>query len=349
MKTLTLTKPDDFHLHLRDGDYLTTTVSAVVKQFGRAIVMPNLKPPVTTLDAAKAYKQRIENVATHLNTTFTPLMTLYLTEQTTAAEIKIAKQSEIIFGCKLYPAGATTHSTAGVSNIEKIYPILAAMEEQNLPLLIHAEVTDVDIDIFEREIVFLKRNVTPLLKHFPKLRIVIEHITSADGIAWVKQAPQTVAATITAHHLLLNRNDLLVGGIHPHFYCLPIVKTELDRSALVAAAISGDSKFFLGTDSAPHAKSQKESDCGCAGIFTGYNALALYAEIFEQADALDKLESFASFHGADFYQLPRNQEKITLIKENWQTPESLPYGKETVIPFRAGELMHWQLRDHNEL
>ena len=348
MKTLTLTKPDDFHSHLRDGDFLTTTVPAVAKQFGRAIVMPNLKPPVINIDAAITYKQRIENVLASTNTKFTPLMTLYLTEQTTTAEIKTAKQSEIIFGCKLYPAGATTHSAAGVSNIEKIYPVLTVMEEQNLPLLIHAEVTDIEIDIFEREIVFLKRHVTPLLKHFPKLRIVIEHVSSADGIAWVKQAPQNVAATITAHHLLLNRNDLLVGGLHPHFYCLPIVKTELDRAALVSAATSSNSKFFLGTDSAPHAKSQKESDCGCAGIFTGYNALALYAEIFEQANALDKLEGFTSFYGADFYQLPRNQEKITLIKKEWQVPESLPFGKETVIPFRAGELMQWQLRDHNE-
>jgi dihydroorotase len=345
MKTLTLTRPDDFHLHLRDGDYLATTVPAVAKQFGRAIIMPNLKPPVTNIDAAKAYKQRIENALLSANTKFTPLMTLYLTDQTTVAEIKAAKQSEIIFGYKLYPAGATTHSASGVTNIEKIYPVLAAMETQDLPLLIHAEVTDADVDIFEREIVFLTHHVTPLLKHFPELRIVIEHVSSADGVAWVKQASPTVAATITAHHLLLNRNDLLVGGIHPHFYCLPIVKSELDRKALIQAATSGNPKFFLGTDSAPHAKSQKETECGCAGIFTGYNALALYAEVFEQAKALDKLEGFASFYGADFYKLPRNQEKITLVNQPWQVPKSLPFGTGVVIPFRADEQMQWQFTE----
>lgn len=342
MKKFSIIQPDDWHLHLRDGNYLQTTVPAAARYFARALVMPNLKPPVTSIEDAKQYQQRILT-AVPKNSNFQPLMTLYLTESMTPEFIAQVKQSHQIIAFKLYPAGATTHSAAGVANIEKIYPVLAAMEEHDIPLCIHAETTLADIDIFEREKYFLENTVAIFIKKFPRLRIIIEHVSSAFAVDWIKSAPQNIAATITAHHLLLNRNDLLVGGIHPHYYCLPIVKTSHDQEALIRAAISGNPKFFLGTDSAPHPKSQKESACGCAGIFTGFSALELYTEVFEQANALDKLEGFASIYGADFYQLPRNTKKINLVKESWQLPATLPFASEQVVPLHAGESIHWKV------
>lgn len=340
MKTITLTKPDDWHIHFRDSEYLATTVAATAKQFARALVMPNLRPPVLTAADALAYQQRILSaIPNGLN--FKPLMSLYLTDNTTPEIVKAAKKSGHVVAFKLYPAGATTHSAAGVTQLEKIYPALTAMMEENLLLLIHGEVTTPEVDIFAREQCFIEQVLIPLQKRFPTLRMVLEHITSEYAANWVATAPDNITATITAHHLWLDRNDLLVGGIHPHYYCLPIVKTQRDKMALIAAATSGNPKFFLGTDSAPHAQSQKESPCGCAGIFTAHAALELYATIFEQADALDKLEGFASFFGADFYQLPRNQEKISLTKQNWQVPEFYPYGKEKLIPFNAGKTLTW--------
>jgi dihydroorotase len=341
MKTLTFIKPDDWHLHLRDGDYLNTTVPLSAERFARAIVMPNLKPPVTSVTEAENYHQRILTAIPE-KTNFFPLMTLYLTDSTKSDIVRQAKQSKFIYAFKLYPAGATTHSAAGVSQLEKIYPALEAMEENDLPLLVHAEATAAEVDIFDREKHFLDYSLSALIKRFPKLRIVVEHVSSQYGIDWVKTAPKNIAATITVHHLLLNRNNLLVGGIHPHLYCLPILKTQKDREALIAAATSGNPKFFLGTDSAPHPQSQKESSCGCAGIFTSHAAIELYAEVFEQAKALDKLEAFASFYGADFYRLPRNKETITLAKETWQVPSSLPFANEKLIPFRAGEKVNWK-------
>lgn len=343
MTQLTITRPDDWHVHLRDNIYLTTTVPATAKIFARALVMPNLKPPVTTIEEATSYRERIL-AAIPPGIKFQPLMTLYLTETTSPILINKIKQSNLIFALKLYPAGATTHSAAGVKDITKIYAVLAAMQEEDLPLCIHAETTADEVDIFDREKFFLEKIVTPLLKHFPKLRIVIEHISSEYSVNWIKSAPKNIAATITAHHLFLNRNDLLVGGLHPHYYCLPIVKTEKDREALIAAATSGNRKFFLGTDSAPHTKSLKESANCSAGIFTASAAIELYAEIFEEAKALDKLEGFASFYGADFYQLPRNKEKITLIKDDWMMPATLSYGDDLLIPFGASEIISWKTK-----
>lgn len=342
MKKFTITKPDDWHLHLRDDVFLNTTVPAVAKYFARALIMPNLKPPVTTLAEAIDYQQRIKK-AIPIGANFQPLMALYLTENTSAITIKQAKESDITIAAKFYPAGATTHSVAGVKNLENIYAALAAMEEYEFPLCVHAETTEKNVDIFDREQYFLENTLALIIKKFPRLRIVVEHVSSAFGVAFVKSFPNHIAATITAHHLLLNRNDLLVGGLHPHHYCLPVVKTEKDREALIAAATSGNPKFFLGTDSAPHAQSHKESICGSAGIFTGHAALELYAEVFEQAGALDKLEGFASIYGADFYSLPRNQATITLSKESWHVPNSFTFGNELLIPFRAGETINWKV------
>lgn len=342
MTYFTLIKPDDWHLHLRDNDYLETTVAMAAQQFGRAIVMPNLKPPVTSVQTAKSYHQRIlAAIPPGLN--FEPLMTLYLTEETTPALIASAKASKLIYGFKLYPAGVTTHSQAGVKNFSHIYPVLAAMEQNDMPLLIHAESADPTLDIFDREQHFLDHYGAEILKRFPKLRVVVEHISTEYGIRWVEAAPANVAATITPHHLLLNRNDLLSGGIHPHFYCLPVVKTQRDQTALIAAAISGNPKFFLGTDSAPHPKSNKESACGSAGIFSSHAAIELYATIFENAGALNKLEGFASFFGADFYQLPRHQTKITLAKQTWEVPAEYPYGKDKLVPLFANQMINWKL------
>jgi dihydroorotase len=343
MKILTLTKPDDWHLHLRDGEFLTTTVPLTAERFARAIVMPNLKPPIITVADAQNYHQRIRTaIPTQMN--FTPLMTLYLTETMDPKTISTAKQSGFVVAGKLYPKGATTHSQAGVSNMTKMLPIFAAMEENNFPLLVHAESMANNIDVFDREQCFLDNELQIITKKFPQLRIVIEHLSSSYGVAWVLSASKNIAATITAHHLLLTRNDLLSNGIHPHYYCLPIVKTEKDREALLSAATSGNPKFFLGTDSAPHAQSVKESACGAAGIFTSHAALEIYAEIFAQANALDKLEGFASFYGADFYQMPRNSETITLVKEDWQIPEAFPFGNEQLKPFLAGRSVSWKLQ-----
>ena len=304
-KLLTITRPDDWHLHLRDGAALKAVLPDTARQFARAIVMPNLRPPVTTTELAVAYRQRILDALPE-GANFEPLMTLYLTDNTTAEEIATAKASGIIHGVKLYPAGATTNSDSGVTSLDKCATALAAMEKLGVPLLVHAEVTDHDVDVFDRERVFIERNMVPLLKKYPTLKIVFEHITTKDAAAFVTSAPSNVAATITAHHLLMNRNDMFKGGIQPHHYCLPILKREEHRLALVQAATSGNAKFFLGTDSAPHAKHTKEAACGCAGMYTAHTAIELYAEAFEAANALDKLEGFASVYGADFYALPRN-------------------------------------------
>jgi len=343
IKTLNITRPDDWHLHLRDGAALKAVLPDTARQFVRAIVMPNLRPPVTTTQLASAYRSVILDAAPR-GTAFEPLMTLYLTDNTPANEIKEAKASGIVHGVKLYPAGATTNSDSGVTDLAKCAPALAAMEEVGMPLLIHGEVTDANIDVFDREKVFIERNMETLLTRYPKLKIVFEHITTKDAADFVTSAPNTVAATITVHHLLMNRNEMFKGGIQPHHYCLPVLKREEHRLALVKAATSGNPKFFLGTDSAPHSKHSKEAACGCAGIYTAHTALELYAEAFEAANALDKLEAFASFYGADFYGLPRNSEKITLVKENWQVPASLPFAGDELIPLRAGQTITWKLK-----
>ncbi len=339
---LILTRPDDWHLHLRDGDALKAVLPDTARQFARAIVMPNLRPPVTTTELATAYRQRIL-AALPKGAKFEPLMTLYLTDNTSAEEIKKAKASGFIHGVKLYPAGATTNSDSGVSDLLKCNAVLEAMQNVGLPLLVHAEVTDSEVDVFDRERVFIDRHMTPLLKRFPALKIVFEHITTKDAADFVTASPNNVAATITAHHLLLNRNDMFKGGIQPHHYCLPILKREEHRLALIKAATSGNAKFFLGTDSAPHAKHTKEAACGCAGMYTAHAALELYAEVFEAANSLDKLEAFASFYGADFYGLPRNKDKITLEKTSWLVPNELPLGDDSLVPLRAGQQIHWKL------
>ena len=342
MTSLTITRPDDWHLHLRDGPALAAVLPDTARQFARAIVMPNLKPPVTTVAAAVAYRQRIlAALPPHLK--FAPLMTLYLTDNTPPGEIEAAKASGMVHGVKLYPAGATTHSDAGVTDIRHCAAALAAMAELELPLLVHGEVTDPAVDVFDREAVFIDTVLAPLIQRFPKLRVVFEHVTTQQAVEFVRAAPANVAATITAHHLLLNRNAMFQGGIRPHHYCLPVLKREQHRQALITAATSGNPKFFLGTDSAPHARNTKETACGCAGLYTAHSALELYAEAFEAAGALDKLEGFASFFGADFYRLPRNQERIKLIKEAWQVPAALPFGHEEVVPMRAGEWLNWRL------
>lgn len=344
MNDLTITQPDDWHLHVRDDQMLHIVLPHTSRQFGRAIIMPNLKPPVTTTALAKAYQQRILE-AIPQNHDFQPLMTLYLTDNTSAEEIRTAKQSGIVFAVKYYPAGATTNSDNGVTDIQKCYPALAAMEELDLPLLVHGEVVDVNIDIFDREKVFIDQILEPLRIKFPKLRIVFEHITTEDAVQYVKNADDRLAATITPHHLLFNRNAMLVGGIRPHYYCLPVLKRQKHQQALIEAATSGNPKFFLGTDSAPHPQGAKESACGCAGIYSAHAAIEFYATAFEQAGKLDKLEAFASFHGADFYQLPRNTSTITLEKEPWKIPETYGNGDNTVIPLMAGETVNWKLSD----
>lgn len=342
MRQLTLTRPDDWHLHLRDDAYLRTTVAHAARQFRRAIVMPNLNPPVTTCEQAAVYRARIL-AAVPPDTRFEPLMTLYLTDNTPSAEIHRAKASGIVYAVKLYPAGATTNSDAGVTRLEHTYSALQAMQEVGLPLLVHGEVTDPDVDIFDRERVFIERQLIPLVERFPALHIVFEHITTQEAADYVLTAPPRIAATITAHHLLLNRNHMLAGGIRPHHYCLPVLKRERDRAALLRAATSGNPKFFLGTDSAPHTRATKETACGCAGIYTAHAAMELYAEAFEAAGALDKLEGFASFHGADFYGLPRNIGTLTLVKKTQDVPAFFPFGEETVIPLRAGGKTIWRI------
>lgn len=341
MQKMTITRPDDWHVHLRDGDVLKDTVRDISRYMGRAIIMPNLMPPVTDTELALAYQKRI--LAAGPKENFTPLMTLYLTDNTSAAEIKKAKASGQIYAAKLYPAGATTNSDSGVTNADNIKQTLQAMQEVGMPLLVHGEVTSNEVDIFDREESFLKTVLAPIVSDYPNLKIVLEHITTANAVDFVNNAGDNVAATITAHHLMFNRNHMLVGGIKPHFYCLPILKRNTHQQALIKAATSGSAKFFLGTDSAPHAVGRKESSCGCAGSYTAHAAIELYAEVFEQAGALDKLEAFASFNGPDFYNLPRNSDTITLEKNSWDVPESLSFGNDKVVPIRGGEQLLWKV------
>jgi len=343
MKTLTLTKPDDWHIHVRSGEVLKTVLPHTARQFARAIIMPNLKPPVTTVAQALAYREEIlQAVPPALD--FKPLMTLYLTASTPLSEIKKAAESEHVYAFKLYPAGATTNSDAGVADIKAIYPILEAMEKQDIPLLIHGEVTNEQIDIFDRERVFIETSLTDISRHFPGLRIVVEHVTTREAVQFVQAAGANIAATITPQHLLFNRNAILAGGIRPHNYCLPVLKREHHRLALIEAATSADPKFFLGTDSAPHLTSLKENACGCAGCYSAFAALELYAEAFEQAGALDKLEAFASFHGPDFYRLPRNSTTVTLEKISWKIPSGFGENGLSITPLKANEELKWKMQ-----
>ncbi len=338
---ITLTRPDDWHLHVRDGDALSAVVPHTAAQFARAIIMPNLKPPVTTAEQALAYAQRIRQ-AVPAGLQFEPLMTLYLTDNLPPEEIVRAKAAGVV-ACKLYPAGATTNSDAGVTDLRKIYPTLQAMQREGMLLLVHGEVTSADIDLFDREAVFIETQLIPLRRDFPELKIVFEHITTLEAAQYVAGADRFTAATLTAHHLLYNRNAIFMGGIRPHFYCLPVLKRETHRQALVAAATSGNTRFFLGTDSAPHPAHLKEHASGCAGCYTAHAAMEMYAEAFDQAGALDKLEGFASFHGADFYGLPRNTGTITLRREAWTPPESFAFGQTELKPLRSGEALPWRL------
>ena len=340
--TLTLTRPDDWHLHVRDGAALAAVVPDTARQFARAIIMPNLKPPVTTTALALAYRDRIR-AAVPAGVQFEPLMTLYLTDSTPPEEIARAKAAGVV-ALKLYPAGATTNSDAGVTDLRKTYRTLEAMQSHGLPLLVHGEVTDPEIDLFDREKAFIDTRLIPLRRDFPELKVVFEHITTRDAAQYVNEADARVGATITAHHLLYNRNAIFVGGIRPHYYCLPVLKREEHRRALVEAATSGSTKFFLGTDSAPHAAHLKEHAVGCAGCYTALSAIELYAEAFDAVGALGKLEGFASHHGADFYGLPRNAGRITLRRENWTLPESLPFGEAELKPLRGGETLAWRLQ-----
>lgn len=347
MNTLTITRPDDWHVHVRNGEILKAVLPHTAQQFARAIIMPNLKPPVTTVEQALIYRDEIL-AAVPKSADFTPLMTLYLTATTSESEIRKAAESEHIHAFKLYPAGATTHSDSGVSDIKAAYPLFAAMEKYQIPLLIHGEVTDVNCDIFDREKVFIDRFLIDIVKHYPDLRVVLEHVTTADAVQFVESASSNIAATITPQHLLYNRNALFVGGIRPHYYCLPVLKREQHRAALVNAATSGNPKFFLGTDSAPHTTSTKENACGCAGCFSAPIALELYAEAFESADALDKLEGFASFYGADFYRLPRNSSKVTLEKTSWEIPAAYSENNVSITPLKATERINWKVL-HDDL
>lgn len=342
MTTLTITRPDDWHVHLRDGDVLKDTVRDISRYNGRALIMPNTIPPVTTTEMALAYRERI--MAEKPSEQFEPLMALYLTDNTTPDEIRKAKASGKVVAAKLYPAGATTNSDSGVTSAKNIYHVLEAMQEVDMLLLVHGEVTTHDVDIFDREKEFLDNVLAPIVNDFPNLKIVLEHITTADAANFVKNANDNVAATITAHHLLYNRNHMLVGGIKPHFYCLPILKRNTHQKALIEAATSGSKKFFLGTDSAPHAKGMKEAACGCAGSYTAHAALELYAEVFEQEGKLENLEAFASHNGPDFYGVPRNSDTVTLSKEEWTVAESMPFGEDIVVPIRAGETIGWTVK-----
>ncbi len=342
MKTITITRPDDWHLHVRNGAVLKIVMPHTARQFARAIIMPNLKPPVTTVAQALAYREEIL-AAVPVDLDFTPLMTLYLTGSTSVDEIKKAAESEHIHAFKLYPAGATTNSDSGVADIKAVYPLLAAMERHDLPLLIHGEVTDDACDIFDRERVFIDTYLTDITQNFPGLRIVVEHVTTTEAVQFVQDGHANIAATITPQHLLFNRNAILAGGIRPHYYCLPIIKRESHRLALVKAATSGNPKFFLGTDSAPHLTSLKETACGCAGCYSAHAALELYAEAFERADALDKLEGFASFYGADFYRLPRNSGTVTLEKTVWKVPTAYGENGLSITPLKANEELCWKL------
>jgi len=343
MQTLTISKPDDFHLHLRDGAAMASIVNYSAAQFSRAIVMPNLKPAITTVDMALSYRERIlSSVDEKYN--FEPLMTLYLTDNMLPDVINIAAQTESIKALKYYPAGATTNSDCGVTDIKKIYSVLEAMMKNELPLLIHGEVSDIEVNVFDREKVFIEKVLEPLVDDFCELKIVFEHITTKAAVDFVLNASSNVAATITPQHILLNRNDLFNESFRPHNYCFPVLKEEDDRLAVLGAATSGNSKFFLGTDSAPHSRSKKESGCGCAGIFSAYNALELYVEIFDNQNKLDEVEAFTSFFGADFYGLNRNHEKITLVKKETHIPEALPFGDDKLVPLRAGDTCSWQVK-----
>ncbi len=342
MKTLTLRRPDDWHLHLRDGASLRSLLPFTAAQFARAIIMPNLKPPVTTVEQALAYRKRILE-ALPSGSRFEPLMTLYLTDRTDPAEVDRARASGAIHGFKLYPAGATTHSDAGVTDIRRVDAVLARMAETGMVLQVHGEVTNPDVDVFDREARYIESVLAPVVERFPRLRVVFEHITTREAAGFVRHARAGVAATITPQHLLMNRNALFAGGIRPHHYCLPVLKTEPDRRALLDMISSGSPRFFLGTDSAPHARHTKEAACGCAGIFSAHAAIELYAEAFEAAGALDKLEGFASRHGAAFYGLPVNEDSITLTRESWDVPAVYPFGSEELVPLRAGEQIHWRM------
>ncbi|WP_332671362.1 dihydroorotase [Aromatoleum sp.] len=343
MQTISLIRPDDWHLHVRDGDALLTVVPHTARRFGRALIMPNLRPPVTTTEQALAYRARLLAVVP-AGLDFDPLMTLYLTDNTAPDEIDRAKASGRVIAVKLYPAGATTNSDAGVTAIDKVYPVLERMERLGMVLCVHGEATDPDVDVFDREQVFIERVLAPLVGCFPALRIVFEHITTADAARFVQEAGPNIGATITAHHLLLNRNAIFAGGIRPHHYCLPVLKRETHRRALVEAATSGNPKFFLGTDSAPHSRSAKEAACGCAGCYTAHAGIELYAEAFDQAGALDKLEGFASLNGPEFYGLPPNPGRITLVKDSWEVPAAYDYPTDDVlVPLRAGERVAWRL------
>ncbi len=341
MKKLTITRPDDWHLHLRDGAALKAVLPDTVHQFARAIIMPNLKPPVRSVADAAAYRDRIL-AAIPAGKQFEPLMTLYLTDNTSPAEIIAAKASQFIKAVKYYPAGATTNSDFGVTDIRKCDHVFEAMQQVDMPLLLHGEVTDRDVDVFDREKVFIEKQLIPLKQRFPNLRVVLEHITTSDAVQFVL-ATNNIAATITPQHLLFNRNSIFQGGIRPHYYCLPILKREKHRQALVQAATSGNPKFFLGTDSAPHSRNRKENSCGCAGCYSALHAMELYTEVFERADALDKLEAFASFYGPDFYQLSRNTEQITLTKTTWRIPDEVPFIESGLVPLLAGQEMTWQM------
>ncbi len=342
MQTLTITRPDDWHLHVRDGAALSVVLPHTARQFARAIIMPNLKPPVRTVEEARAYLERIL-AATPAGLNFEPLMTLYLTDNTSPDDILRAVQSQFIKAVKYYPAGATTNSDSGVTDIRKCDAVFAAMQEAGLPLLLHGEVTGDDVDVFDREKVFIERHLIPLVLRFPKLRIVLEHITTANAVKFVLAANDNIAATITPQHLLYNRNSIFKGGIRPHFYCLPILKREEHRLALIKAATSGNPKFFLGTDSAPHTKNTKETCCGAAGCYSAFHAMGLYAEAFESVGALDKLEGFASYFGADFYRLPRNQSTITLKRESWKITDEIPFIESGLVPLNAGAILSWQV------
>jgi len=346
MHSLTMIKPDDFHLHVRERELLPFVVPDTARRFARAIIMPNLSSPVTTTFLAGQYRESIL-AAVPTDMSFEPLMTLYLTEDTRPNEVAAAKASGFVHAVKWYPAGATTHSQHGVQKISRCFPVLAAMEENGLPLLVHAETTDPSVDTFDREAVFIDRDLAPIIKGFPNLHVVIEHLTTRQAVQFVRDASPCVVGTITAHHLLLNRTAMFEGGLQPHRYCLPVLKREEHRLALIEAATSGHPGYFLGTDSAPHSRKAKEASCGCAGIYTAHAAIELYAEVFEQAGALERLEAFASFHGADFYGLPRNEQHITLEKHVWRVPEWLPFGSETLIPFRSGESMSWRLVEND--
>lgn len=342
---LTILRPDDWHIHLRDGAVLQHTVADAARMFSRAIIMPNLVPPARNVAEAGEYRQRIL-AAVPTSRQFEPLMTLYLTDQTRAADVQAAKASGFVHAAKLYPAGATTNSDSGVTALERIYPALEAMAEVGMPLLVHGEVTGNEVDIFDREKRFIDEQLVDLVARFPSLKVVMEHITTADAVQFVESARANVGATITPQHLLFNRNHMLVGGIKPHFYCLPILKRSSHQEALLQAATSGNSRFFLGTDSAPHAQHTKEAACGCAGCYSAFAAIELYATAFEQENALDKLEAFASHFGADFYGLPRNTDTITLVRESWQVPAQLPFGEQQVVPLCAGDTLNWRLLEN---